>query len=204
MKALRKVGIGALLAGALLTEDASAGSWAKVTSQHDSRDFSTLTLTGGASGLPFGTSMFGFIESETQKTNRDNLKKPYGELNLKKKTQNGLGVIAEYNGDFSSGGVNRFGLVFEPRLPLFLGAKFYPLSNKNNGVQIGIYGSKYFNKGNEYIEGFMDYNFKPRRFVGEAQFGKRIKNNLYGATELRYNGFKPRNFGIAAGLELKL
>ena len=205
MKTLRKIGIGALIASALSYRDVNAGSWAKVTSQHDSRDFSTVTLTGGASGLPFGMGTFGFIESETEKGNRDNLKQPYGEINLSEKGQYGFGAIAEYNRDFSSDrGVTRIGLVFEPKLSFFFGTKFYPISTANSGIQIGVYGNKKFNEGDEYVEGFVDYNFKPGKFVGEVQVGRRIKGNLFGVIEGRYNGFKPRKTVSGAGLEWKL
>ena len=70
MKSIRKILTGVLIASALLSRDVNAGGWAKVTTQHDSRDFSTVTLTGGASSLPFGASTFGFIESETEKRDR--------------------------------------------------------------------------------------------------------------------------------------
>ncbi|MBS3151694.1 hypothetical protein J4443_04915 [Candidatus Woesearchaeota archaeon] len=205
MKSIRKILTGVLIASALLSRDVNAGGWAKVTTQHDSRDFSTVTLTGGASSLPFGASTFGFIESETEKRDRGNLKQPYGEINLSKKGEKGLGIIAEYNRNFAlENGVTRFGMVLEPRLPFFFGAKFYPLATANSGIQLGVYGNKRFTEGNEYIEGFVDYNFKLGKFVGEVQLGKRIKGNLFGVIEGRYNGFRSNKNGIGAGLEWKL
>lgn len=202
---LRKILAGALIAGSLLAKDAVAGSWAKVSSYHDSRDYSTITLTGGASDLPFGTGMFGFVESNAEKSNRDNLKQPYGEVSLFKKGKEGLGIIAEYNRNFEfDHGVTRLGLVYEPDLPFFLGAKFHPLSTRNNGMQFAVYGNKRFNESNEYMEGFVDYNFKPETFVGEIQFGKRINGNLFGVVEGRYNGFREDKYGVGLGLEWKL
>lgn len=202
---LRKILTGALIAGSLLARDADAGSWAKVSSYHDSRDYSTITLTGGASDLPFGTGMFGFIESNAEKTNRDNLREPYGEVSLSKKSKNDLGVIVEYNRNFEfDHGVTRLGLLYEPDLPFFLGAKFHPLSTRNNGVQIVVYGNKRFNDGNEYVEGFVDYNFKPEIFVGEVQVGKRINGKLFGVVEGRHNGFREDKYGVGLGLEWKL
>lgn len=202
MKSIRKVLTGALIASSLLAKDADANSWAKATLYHDSRDYSTVTLTGGAPNLPFRTSMFGFIESDTKKSNRDNLKQPYGEVSLTKRGEEGLGIIAEYNRNFKfEHGVTRLGLVYEPKLPFFFGAKFHPLSTRNNGMQFAVYGNKRFNNGNKYVEGFADYNFKPEIFVGEVQFGKRINGNLFGVIEGRYNGFKKDHIGIGAGLE---
>lgn len=202
MKSLRKILTGALIASSLLAGSVDAKGWAKATSQHDIRDYSTVTLTGGASELPFGTGMFGFVESETE-GNSGNLKLPYSEINISKKGPNGLGVIAEYNRSFEADqGVGRVGLVYEPKLPFFLGTKFHPFSTRKNGMQLGVYGNKKLD--DEYIEGFVDYNFKPGKFVGEVQAGKRIGGNLFGVVEGRYNGFRDDDLGLGIGLEWKL
>jgi len=208
---IRKIiekGRNALIVGSTLltlANQAYAGGFGKVGGYIDNRGFSNVVFTGGASDLPFRTKIFGFADAETERGDRNSLRKPYSEVSLSRKAGNGLGVSVEYNRDFNlNTGVSRVGLIYEPRLSGFLGIKFHPVSTMDNGVQIGVYGSKSFNNGNEYVEGFADYNFKPKKFVGEVQFGKRIKDNLYGVVEGRYNGFRVDKKGAGFGLEWKL
>jgi hypothetical protein len=200
-----------LLASVILSGCASSKHFVSVEGYRDTRGMNTATLSGGASNLPLGASLFGFIDVETEKQNKDNLKRPYGEIRLSKKAENGLGISAEYNRNFAlPKGTTRLGFVCEPKLSklckdLFLGVKYFPTSSGNHGSQLGIYGKKTFNKGDFYIGGYWDYNFKPDKIVSDIQFGKRIKDNIYFIVEGRYNDFKNKKNkkGIGMGLEWK-
>ena len=85
-----------------------------------------------------------------------------------------------------------------------MGLKFYPAST-GHGMQAGLYGNAVFRNGDITVDGFMDYNFEPRKVVADLQIGKRIDDDLYAVIEGRYNGFMPKdNFGVGIGLEWKL
>ena len=210
IKNIRK-GILGLLAVAILSGCTNSKHFVSVEGYRDIRGMNTATLSGGASNLPLETNLFGFIDIETEKQNQDNLKRPYGEIRLSKKTENGFGVAVEYNRNFAlPKGVTRLGFVCEPKLnklcnDLFVGIKYFPASTYNHGSQLGLYGKKTFNKGDFYIGGYWDYNFKPNKIVSDIQFGKRIKDNLYFIVEGRYNGFKDKKNrnGVGIGLEWK-
>ncbi len=186
--------------------DGKASCWGRVSGYIDSRANYNVVFTGGASGLPFGMNLFGFADAETEKHHSSWLKKPYTEVSLAKKTENGLGAAIEHNRDFNfDKGVTRVGLVYEPSLLKagVTGLKFYPLSTNNNGVQAVLYGSKRFNKGDIVVDGFFDYNFKPRKIVTEIQVGKRLNEGVYGVVEWRYNGFKDKGERMGAGVGLE-
>ena len=184
---------------------AKAGGWGKVGGYFDSRTHLNMVFTGGAFGLPYGMSLFGFADAETEENHLSWLKKPYVEVSLAKKTENGLGAAIEHNRDFNfNNGVTRVGLVYEPNLLKagVIGLNFYPLSTNNNGIQVVFYGNRSFRKGDIIFDGFFDYNFKPRKIVIEIQVGKRLDGNLYGVVEGRYNGFKEKGkSGVGVGLE---
>lgn len=197
-----------LIAGALLSGCAASKPFVSVAAYQDTRGMPTATIEAKASNLPFDTSLYSFMDIETEKEN-DKLKRPYGEIRLSKKAENELGIAVEYNRDFVlPKGITRLGAVYEPNLGkisknLFLGVKYFPASTDNHGSQLGLYGKKIFNKGDFYIGGYWDYNFKPDKVVTDIQFGKRIKDNLYFVVEGRYNGFKKEKEGIGIGLEWK-
>ncbi len=181
----------------------------KIAAYYDTRGNPTGTLTFGASGLPLGTKFFSFMDLTTEKGNPDTLAPPYAEYRLSKRSKNGLGVAIEYNRDFSQPkGITRAGLSYEPGQDLignaFLGIKFYPVATGNHGMQLGIYGNKNLRRGDLTLDGYLDYNFSPKKIVTDLQVGKRIKGGVYGVIEARYNGFLPKNsFGIGIGLEWK-
>lgn len=182
----------------------------KIAAYYDTRGKPTATLIAGASELPLGTKFFGFADVATEKNNLDNMTRPYAELRLSKKSDVGIGVAAEYNRDFSKPrGTERIGLMYEPDLKKFLpntfvGVKFYPASTNNHGMQAGIYGNSTLFDGEITLDGFFDYNFKPKKMVTELQAGKRIQGNLYGVVEGGYNGFQEKDtVGIGIGLEWK-
>lgn len=182
----------------------------KIAGYYDTRGKSTATLTLGATELPLGTKFFSFMDFATEKENPNNLTAPYSEFRLSKKANTGLGIAAEYNRDFSKPrGVTRVGLIYEPNLKslldnTFLGVKFYPASTHNHGMQVGLHGNKSFNDKDITLEGYLDYNLKPKKVVTDLQLGKKINGNLYGVIEGRYNAFMQENsFGAGIGLEWK-
>jgi len=177
----------------------------KVAGYYDTRGKPTATLTLGASDLPLGTKFFSFMDFATEKDNLDHLTTPYGEFRLLKKADFGLGVVAEYNRDFSQDeGTTRAGFVFEPNLKqllpnAFLGLKFYPASTHDHGIQLGVSGNVNFLDGDLTLDSFLDYNFKPGKVVTDLQIGYRLKDNLYAVIEGRYNGFLPKDQQLSAG-----
>lgn len=182
----------------------------KVAGYYDTRGEPTATLTAGASDLPLGMKFFSFLDFATENDNLDNMTAPYGEFRFSRKADFGLGVAAEYNRDFSKDeGVTRAGFVFEPNLRRYLphtslGMKFYPVSTHDHGMQLGINGNTSFLDGDIILDGFFDYNFKPRKIVTDLQLGYRLKGNLYAVAEGRYNGFMEEDeVGTGLGLEWK-
>lgn len=205
--------IGAELAAILTgcaTTHTNPKPFGKIAGYYDTRGKQTATLTIGASDLPLDTKFFSFMDVATEKDSLDNLTPPYGEFRLSKKSDIGLGAAVEYNRDFSkSNGITRLGLVYEPNIKdvlenTFLGLKFYPASTDDHGTQLGLYGNTSFRDGDITLDGYLDYNFTPKKIVIDLQFGKRIKGNLYGVLEARYNGFMEKDsFGLGIGLEWK-
>lgn len=202
---------------------ANAKPWGKTSGYYDSRGMPTASLTGGATDLPLGTQTFGFIDVATDKKELDNVQDPYMEISLAKKVilegfgegvgkvfEKSVGPIVEYNRDFAQPrGITRLGLVFEPDVSQFaddtlVGINLYPVATEDAGSQIVLYGSKQFNKGNWYIEGFFDYNTTPKKVVSEVQLGKRIWGNLNAVVEARHNGFLDEQYGVGIGLEFLL
>jgi len=99
------------------------------------------------------------------------------------------------------------GPVFKPDISKFVdngsfGMKFYPMSSDDKGMQIGLWGNKKLGK-DCYLEGFVDYNFDPKKFVGELQFGKALTDSINLVIEGRYNGFQESEFGIGTGIEIE-
>lgn len=210
---IKNFAIGTILAAALTgcaTTHTNPKPFGKIAGYYDTRGKPTATLTVGASDLPLGTKFFSFLDVTIEEGNPDKITPPYGEFRLSKKSDIGLGVAAEYNRDFSkSDGITRVGLIYEPNLKdvldnTFLGLKFYPTSTHDHGMQLGLYGNTSFRDGDITLDGYLDYNFKPKKTVFDLQLGKRIKDNLYGVVEVRYNEFmKEDSFGLGIGLEWK-
>jgi len=206
MKLINKLKVFLVLAASALISGCVSTKSLSLEAYRDSRGMNVGTLTG-ASETAGKTNVFGFIEYETEQ-GTDNIKRPYGEIMFSKKAKNGLGVAAEYNRNFAlPKGVTRTGFIFEPRVrkDLFLGLKYFPSSTDDHGQQVGIYGKKTFNKGDIYIKGYFDYNFKPDKTVTDLQIGKRMGKNLYFIVEGRLNQFRSKGDqkGIGIGLEFR-
>ncbi len=170
---------------------------------HDARWNSDATLIAGASNLPLGAKLF---TTTDVKMDGDSIGDPYNETRLSKRGSYGFGAAIEYNRDFGKPkGATRLGAIYEPDLSKILdntkiGLKFFPVSTQNKGIQLGLYGIKEF--GDNRIDGFLDYNFDPKKIVTEIQYGRKISENLYGIVEGRYNGLaKTDRSGIGIGLQ---
>ncbi len=195
--------IGTILALALAPKGSTAGEFGRVAGYYDTRGHYNLVLEGGATDLPLGTKLFGYIDAETDEDNPDNLNKSYAEVRMTKRGESGLGVAAEYNGEPFKSGTTRTGITYEPGLPKGsrLGAKFFPFATGDKGMQVGVNG-RYDITDDMWVEAFLDYNFKPGKTVTEVQVGKEIKDNLSVVAEGRYNGFKDEDdLGVGIGLD---
>ena len=82
-----------------------------------------------------------------------------------------------------------------------LTARLYPLATNGVGSQLALSGAKKF--GDNYVEGFFNYNFKPKNIVTEIQYGRRLIGDLFGVAEFRHDGYKNSN-GVSLGLEWKI
>ncbi len=171
----------------------------------DTRGFpqSNITLEG-VSKNTFGSGIkgFGFID----KFNEGNI---YSEARLSREIAKGIGPTIEYNGNLDNQNILRAGFVFEPGFGKIipntnLGVKWFPVSTKNKGSQIAIYGGRKIFK-NTPMGGFFDYNFKSKKVVSEIQLSQSLTNHLNAVVEARYNGFLPEKdkFGVGIGLEYK-
>jgi len=204
----KKAIIGAALATALTGN--AADNWGKASLYYDTLGFPTATLTGGASKLPLGMDFFGFVDFDANEKMND-LQAVYGEFKLSRNVFKNISLAVEQNQDFLQldKGITRAGLMYN--IPLdrvckdsFLSATYYPFATESDGAQMVIAGRKEFKKGDMYIEGFLDYNFKPGIAFSQVQVGKRIHKNLYGVLEGRFNGFRLGNeFSAGIGLEYK-
>src|SRR3989338_4681344 len=154
----------------------------RLSGYYDSRGMPTTSLTLSASKLPLQTDFFGFVDIAGKCDTLERADSVYGEFKLSRKVLGDIGFAVEHNQDFLKPfGVTRLGLSYEPSMVKdgFVGLTFYPWATQRDGAQVVLYGRKNFRKGDIYVEGFMDYNFKLRTFVSELQFGKRIYKGLY-------------------------
>ncbi len=176
-----------------------------VSTYYDTRGMPTTSLTLSASKLPLQTDFFGFLDVYGKRELLQGVGSVYGEFKLSRKVFGDLGVAVEQDQDFLKPfGATRLGLSYEPP-PLkngFLGMTLYPFATEHDGAQVVLCGRKNFRNGDYYVEGFLDYNFKPGVVVSELQFGKRIHKKLFGVVEARHNGFMGRqSWRLGAGLE---
>ncbi|MBU0530853.1 MAG: hypothetical protein KKC05_04220 [Nanoarchaeota archaeon] len=197
-KYLLNIGSAAFIA--LAAREAIAEEFGRVNGYYDTRGRYTGGIEGGATNLPLGTKLFGFVDVETEGES-DILTKPYGEIRLTKRGESGIGIAGEYNGDFDKSNTTRLGLTYEPDTPegTRLGTKFYPVSD-GAGMQAGISG-RYDITDDTWVEAFWDYNFGPSKHVAEVQVGKTIKDNVALVAEGRYNEFADDEFGVGIGLD---
>ena len=200
---VKKAALVVLLAGGVGGKAADFSP--RASAYFDSRGMPTTSLTLSASQLPLKTDFFGFVDVYGKKNSLEGADSVYGEFKLSRKVVKYISVAVEHNRDFLKPfGVTRLGLSYEPPMVKdgFVGLTLYPWATQRDGAQAVLYGRKNFKKGDYYIEGFLDYNFKPDNVVSEIQLGRRLYKKLYGVVEARHNGFMGnRAWGVGVGLE---
>jgi len=200
---IKKAALMVLLAGSV--GDNAADFSPRFSTYYDSRGMPTASLTLSASKLPLKTDFFGFVDMYGKKNSLDGADSMYGEFKLSRRVLGNIGVAVEQNQDFLRPfGVTRLGLSYEPPMVKdgFVGLTLYSFATQRDGAQLVVYGRKNFRKGDYYVEGFFDYNFKPGNVVSEIQVGKRLHKKLYGVIEGRHNGFMgDRAWGVGLGIE---
>jgi len=190
--------------------------WAEY--QFDSRGFNTVNFTG-ATPLPYGFWMWGFIDLEgldMAGANRADTARYFYELDISRKIVGDTGAVAEWNDLTGDGnGVGRLGVFYTPtseflkQRQLFLTFKTF-IYNSNDGWQ----GSFAWNK--EYADwldgrvstgGFFDVNVFSGRtvIVSDSQIRYRLIDGFHCLLELRYNGFRPagKDFGAGIGAQYR-
>ena len=182
----------------------------------------------GHSPLPFGFSVWGFIDlegSDALGANREDLATYFLEIDIKKPLGEQGGLIGEFN-DLNGDGnaIGRFGFFWnpkflqrEPECGLFagkgrVGFKFFLLETDRSGFQASMNWNKKFSQildGRLSAGGFLDLNVDdgPSQdeliIVSEHQIRYRLFEGLHLITEFRLNEFLQNDFGIAPGLQYR-
>ncbi|MFA4820073.1 MAG: hypothetical protein WC613_03905 [Candidatus Aenigmatarchaeota archaeon] len=180
---------------------AASNKMLKSSGYYDTRGRVDGTVTA-AGELPSDARYYGFLDYGTSGMDSD-INKAYGQFKVFKTASNGLGVSTEYNRDFfAPADTIRVGPMYKfAKGGDSLTARFYPLATNNAGSQLALSGVKKF--GDNYVEGFFNYNFKPNNIVTEIQYRRRLVGDLFGVAEFRHNGYKNSN-GTGLGLEWKI
>jgi len=195
--------------------------WMTTEYQFDTRGFNTINFTGG-SKLPYGWSLWGFIDIETADSSdgsRTDAQKFFTEIDLKKELYKGFGVVLEYNdGQGRHDSIGRLGANYIARwdwlkkMDLDLGFKIFPIETDGHGWQGSFCWEKKFPKildGKFSMGGFFDINFDSgpsddeTNVVTETQFRYKLTENLEALVEYRFNEFKPSNEEQGLGIGLK-
>lgn len=202
-------------------EAAEDKGWFQTQYQFDTRAYNTFNVEG-ATQLPLGFSIWGFIDVDSpdrERASRIDLEEFFTELDLKREVWKGLGPIAEYNdADGPGNNLGRFGLYYEPKFKLlekadlWLFTKWFPVSTTNGARQ----GSFAWNWAPRHLlwsrfstGGFFDLNFSESggkyrpQLVTEIIFRYRLLGDVYATLEYKYNEFlsKDQETGWAFGLQ---
>ena len=203
------------------------GRWFLGEYDFDSRGYNVLHFMGH-SPLPFGFSVWGFIDiegAEALGANREDLATYFLEIDVKKQVFDRAGLIGEVN-DLQGDGnaIGRFGFYWLPELPgnenrtgrlageQKIGFKIFPLETDSRGWQASMNWSKKFEKifgGRISAGGFVDLNMDagPTQddlvVVSEHQIRYRLFEGLHLITEFRLNEFLSDDFGVAPGLQYR-
>jgi len=197
--------------------------WMTAEYQFDTRGFNTINFTGG-SKLPYGWSLWGFIDIETADSHegsRADAQKFFTEIDLKKELYKGFGVVLEYNdGEARHNSIGRLGVNYTARwdwlkkMDLNLGFKAFPIETDGHGSQVSFCWEKKFPKfwdGKFSMGGFFDLNFDSganddeTNIVSETQARYKLTENLEALIEFRFNGYKvaSQEQGLGIGLKYK-
>lgn len=198
-------------------------AWMTTEYQFDTRGFRTVSFTG-ASRLPAGFDLWGFVDLETADApgNSDtDLNEFFTELDLKRGIWNGFGGILEYNdGESRNDNAGRVGLYYAApwawlkSWDLVLFTKWFPVGtepSRRQGSLAWNWAPRYVLGGRASTGGFVDLNFDEKegryrpQVVSEIQFRYRLLGNLNALLEYRYNEFlvKDREQGLGLGFQYR-
>lgn len=203
------------------------GRWFLSEYDFDNRGFNVLHFMGH-SPLPFGFSVWGFIDIEGADilgADREDLATYFLEIDLKRNLWQRGGIVAELNDlQGEDNAIGRFGFFWNPehlesnpKCGWFagkqrIGFKIFPLETDNRGWQASLNWNKQFDQifdGRLSAGGFVDLNFDAARtsndlvLVSEHQIRLRLVEGLHLITEFRINEFLPDDFGIAPGIQYR-
>ncbi len=186
-------------------EDSKA--WATTELELDTRGFTFLNFTG-ASRLPAGFNLWGFIDLEStdaEGNRKTDLNKFFTEIDLKREVWKGLGGIAEYNdGSGRRDNVGRFGAYYAPtwawlkKIDLVMQTKWFPIGTEESRRQGSLgwnWTPRYILDGRFSMGGFYDLNFNEvdgeyrKQTVSDTSFRFRLLGNLNAIVKYRYNQF---------------
>lgn len=202
------------------------GRWFLAEYDFDNRGYNVMHFMGH-SPLPFGMSVWGFIDLEgldQLSANREDIATYFLEIDVKKPLFKSGGLIAEVN-DLQGDGntIGRFGFFLDPSFfkweakeGIFagkgrVGFKVFPLETDGRGWQASMNWNRSFNNildGRLSAGGFIDLNTSigPNNdlvVVTEHQIRYRLFEGLHVITEFRVNEFLQDDFGIAPGLQYR-
>ena len=192
----------------------------------DSRGYNVIHMMGH-SPLPFGMSVWGFIDIEGLDqvgANREDVATYFLEIDVKKPIFESGGLIAELN-DLQGDGnaIGRFGFFVNPKRLKWdqktgllggkgkIGFKIFPLETDRRGMQASMNWNHQFKNildGRFSAGGFLDLNTQTGVnddlvIVTEHQIRYRLLEGLHIITEFRLNQFLQDDFGIAPGIQYR-
>jgi hypothetical protein len=200
-------------------EDTKA--WMLTEYWFDTRGYQTFNVTG-ASRLPAGFSLWGFIDvdsADTPGNSRIDKSEFFLEVDVQRELWQGVGPIVEYNdGNGTSDSAGRFGLFYQPsfevlkRADLWLYTKWFPIGTHDGTRQAAFawnWTPRYLFDGRFSTGGFFDLNFNEAdghyrpQAVSEIQLRYRLLGNLNAVAEYRLNEFleKDQSTGWAFGAQ---
>ena len=201
---------------------------AKATYYLDTREYNTLNLLSSTTELPFGFTVWGFVDLHSDQKNaseRFDLTRYFIEYRLQRSLNpgwvrgfSGLGIEAEYNEFAGSGNeVVRFGLTYQHGFPLmsdykgFLRWRVHPYETDGSGKQVSVI---YVLPLVDWLSvtGFADLNLQksgPDRWIAEPQLNAKLNDRFHLVAEYRFNGFEDNTLtldgsGLALGLAILL
>ena len=174
----------------------------------DSRDFSTVSVYGGAEVAP-QTKFFGNLDlnSPFNRADTTDLTRFNGRARIVRSVYNGFGLTSEYktlsgdNNDIAGVGVS-----YSP----IRGMEFraYPFRTDGESQEAGISGGRVFEMGkfDPYVRGFLDVGRSngEKYSLGEIQVGLKAESGWRICTEIRHSDFdRKKGFGnptVAVGI----
>ena len=191
--------------------------------QFDSRGFNTIHFMGSAA-LPYGFNLWGFVDLEgldDSNARREDIRRVFIELDLKRKIGENWGIIAELNDSHgTNNALGRLGIFVKPSWQwlkdndMFLFFKIFGYETDGHGGQASFAWNKKFPcilDGRFSAGGFFDANFNTgagnaqTKIVSDTQIRYRLIDGLHLLMEFRYNQFlgSQNDFGIGSGIQYR-